>query len=168
MTSPLIVAAHLDEASFEVFDGLRRRHFPSQLNKIPAHLSLFHQLPGCEFEAIVAQIGKRCHGMARVKMEPAGVRFLGRGVALAYQSAEITRLHDQLASEWRHWLIPQDRQPFKAHITIQNKVEPATARTLFANLQGLEMPPCGVEGISVWRYLGGPWRHLVTCRFGSP
>ena len=164
---PLILTAHLDAASFEILDGLRRRHFPSHLNKVPAHLSLFHKLPGSEAAAVVAAVETRCRVLAPLKLQPAGLRFLGRGVALAYQSHELSRLHDDLASEWRAWLTPQDRQPFKAHITIQNKAEPAVARALLEGFQGLELPPCRVEGITIWRYLAGPWSHFHTCRFGS-
>ena len=163
---PLIVTTHFDATSLQIFDGLRRRHFPSHLNKVPAHVSLFHKLPGGEAAAVIQAASTRCRALAPMELQPAGVRFLGRGVALAYQSRELSLLREDLASEWRAWLTPQDRQPFKAHITIQNKAEPNAARALLASLQGAELPPCRIEGVTVWRYLAGPWSHLRTCYFG--
>lgn len=43
---PLTVTAALDEGAFAWFDDLRQSHFPRHRNKVPAHLTLFHALPG--------------------------------------------------------------------------------------------------------------------------
>ncbi len=162
---PLIVTAHLDEASFARLDGLRRRHFPEHLNRVPAHISLFHHLPGDAGDAVVADVSRRCRMRAPLDLAPGAARFLGHGVALAYDSAELARLRGELAADWRAWLTPQDRQGFKAHVTIQNKVDTATARALHAALAVEPSPPCRVVGVTVWRYLGGPWEHIATCPF---
>ncbi len=164
---PLIVTAHLDAASFALLDGLRRRHFPAKLNRIPAHVSLFHQLPGAEEPAVVATVralAGRTHAFA---LRPGMARSLGRGVALAYESADLALLRGTLAREWAAWLTPQDRQGFKPHVTIQNKVDPAVARALLTEMAGLEAPPCRVEGIVIWRYLDGPWERVATCLFAD-
>ena len=55
--APLIITAALDEGGFDWFDDLRRAHFPAHRNVVPAHLTLFHALPG-EQEARVAEAGK--------------------------------------------------------------------------------------------------------------
>ena len=47
-TDPLILTLALDDLSFARFDALRREHFPPTLNRIPAHVTLFHHLPGEE------------------------------------------------------------------------------------------------------------------------
>ncbi len=165
MIEPLIVTAHLDQASFQELDGMRRRHFPSHLNQVPAHLSLFHHLPGSEINAVTDAVVDRCRGMACLDLRPAKVRFLGRGVALAYESVELERLRGALAAHWRSWLTPQDQQAFRAHITIQNKADPATARALRDALIGQPLPQCRVDGVTIWRYLGGPWEHVATHSF---
>ena len=162
---PLIVTAHLDAASFAVLDELRRRHFPVELNKIPAHISLFHYLPGAEEPRIVATVRALAGRTRSFSPRPVAARSLGRGVGLAYESAELATLRGTLAREWAAWLTPQDRQGFRPHVTIQNKVEPAVARALLAELAGVEPPPCRVEGIAIWRYLGGPWQRVTTCPF---
>ena len=164
---PLIVTAHLDEASFAALDALRRRHFPKKLNRIPAHISLFHQLPGAEIESVRATLAEACRTVRPFAMTPRDLRFLGRGVAIAYDAPELARLHDDLASAWAGWLTAQDRQSFRAHVTIQNKVDPAVARALLDTLRDeLEPPTCRVEGLDLWRYLGGPWEAVETVRFG--
>ncbi len=164
---PLIVTAHLDDAAFAVLDGLRRRHFPVKLNKIPAHVSLFHRLPGDALDSVRATLAAACRDTTPFVMEASELRFLGRGVAIAYTSRELTQLHGRLAQTWTGWLSAQDRQPFRAHVTVQNKVEPKVARALIETLRDeLEPPICRVEGLDLWRYLGGPWAHVGTCRFG--
>ena len=165
MIAPLIVTAHFDQASFAALEGLRRRYFPAHLNKVPAHLSLFHKLPGDEIAAVEEAIAEQARVTACLDLRPAKVRFLGRGVALAYQSVELERLRGALAARWRSWLTPQDQQPFRAHVTIQNKAEPATARALYEALSVQPLPPCRIDGITTWRYLGGPWEHVSTLPF---
>ena len=44
--APLILTLQLDERSFAFFGAQRRRYFPLERNFIPAHLTLFHALPG--------------------------------------------------------------------------------------------------------------------------
>ncbi len=51
-TAPLILTLQLDERSFAFFDEQRRRYFPKERNFIPAHLTLFHALPGEQLAAI--------------------------------------------------------------------------------------------------------------------
>ena len=165
--APLIVTAYLDARSFEALDALRRRHFPKKLNKIPAHVSLFHQLPGEAIESVRATLAQACRDVRPFVMAPRDLRFLGRGVAIAYEAAELNRLHKTLAQAWAGWLSAQDRQGFRAHVTVQNKVEPAVARALLEEMRdGAEPPTCRVEGLDLWRYLGGPWEPIETVRFG--
>lgn len=162
---PLIVTAHVDDDLFAELDALRRRYFPPELNRIPAHISLFHNLPGEHVASILRDLDDACRAMKSIDLEPAAPMFLGRGVALAYRSDDLTRLHGRLAQSWKAWLTPQDRQPFKAHVTIQNKVDRDSARALFEEMGALPTPVGRVDGISVWRYLSGPWESIKTCRF---
>jgi 2'-5' RNA ligase len=98
-----------------------------------------------------------------------GPWFIGRGVAYRLASPELERLRSDLASAFRAWLTPQDRAPFRPHITIQNKAEPSDARLLLERLQ-LEFEPFEVvaEGLLVWRYLAGPWEAVARLDFGAP
>ncbi len=144
---------------------MRRQHFPPALNKVPAHVSLFHNLPGASADQILETTSACCDGYVGFDLAPLGPRCLGRGVAIAYEGAELLSLRAALAREWMAWLTPQDRQPFRPHVTIQNKVAPNVARDLTDKMRTVALPVCRVEGLTIWRYLGGPWAWIATCAF---
>ena len=109
-----------------------------------------------------------CRRQAPIRLDVRGPWSLGRGVAYRLVSADLDRLRRQLAEGFSPWLARQDHAPFRPHITIQNKVEPADAKQLLEQLQ-LEFEPFDIhaEGLLVWRYLGGPWEALEQVRFNS-
>ncbi|RZT89063.1 2'-5' RNA ligase superfamily protein [Pseudonocardia sediminis] len=161
---PLILTALLEESAQEHFDDLRRRHFPSDRNHLAAHLTLFHHLPGDQepaVDAAVAEATERPPLTARVS----AVRLLGRGVAFDLRCPELTGLRRDLAARWEPWLTRQDSGKSDLHVTVQNKVTPAAARSLYDDLSaGFEPYDVPVVGLALWHYLGGPWsegpRHL--------
>lgn len=163
---PLIVTLAFDDPSFAILDGLRRRHFPPERNLIPAHLTLFHHLPGGEQAAIADALQAACAVREPIALTVTGPRSLGRGVALVLDSAPLVVLRRDLAETWRPWLTPQDRQGFRPHVTVQNKVAPAEARRLLDDLSA-GFTPFTVEatGLHLWRYLGGPWEHQAAFAF---
>lgn len=163
---PLILTLELDAASFAHFDGLRRRHFPAARNFIPAHLTLFHHLPGERAPDIAARLGDIARGAPRMTLNVTGLRFLGRGVAYTLESEALQRLRGELARDWSGALTAQDRQPFRPHVTIQNKASPDDARSLHATLSSAFTPfaACGT-GLRLWRYRGGPWERAGTFPF---
>ena len=154
---PLIVTARLDDATFARFDALRRAHFPPALNHLPAHLTLFHHLPG---EAL-AEVVDACAAAARAgpfPLEVTGLRPLGRGVAYALAAPELAAAREAIGRRFADRVTPQDRQPFRPHVTVQNKTTPENARALLAELQAGFAPFAAIcTGLLVWRYLGGPW-----------
>ncbi|UAJ09690.1 2'-5' RNA ligase family protein [Polymorphobacter megasporae] len=160
---PLVITARPDDAMLARFEALRRAHFPPALNRVPAHISLFHQIPGSEFDAVVERLKAMAREHPAPQVEVAGLRSLGRGVAYVLRSAGLSAFHDDLSEAWEPLLIPQDRHRLAAHVTIQNKVTPEVARaTLAALSEGFEPWRFDVVGIDVWRYLDGPWEHLKT------
>jgi len=63
-------------------------------------------------------------------------------------------------------LTPQDRVPWRPHVTIQNKVERREAIALQMILQGGAFPrSLEIHGLASWRYLGGPWESVRTYPF---
>lgn len=164
--APLILTLALDERARERFDRLRRAHFPRERNLIPAHLTLFHHLPGEEESAIIADVEKACKRQGPLALTATAPLLLGRGVAYALDAPGLAAMHARLADGWRPWLRAQDRQPLRPHVTVQNKVRPEQARALYERLQG-EFVPFEVagEGLTLWRYLGGPWRLVGTYPF---
>ena len=81
--APLIMTALFDPHSSDTLEGLRRRYFPAALNRVPAHATLFHHLPGADLRAVVERVRESCAVTAPLPFTMAATRFLGRGVALA-------------------------------------------------------------------------------------
>ncbi|WP_208644853.1 2'-5' RNA ligase family protein [Mucilaginibacter kameinonensis] len=99
-------------------------------------------------------------------MKVVGLRQLGAGVAYQIDSTELQELHKQVSVYFQKALIPQDRQPFKPHITIQNKVTLAASKDLLNGLNA-RFKPFNVyaAGLDLWEYLGGPWQHIFGYEF---
>ncbi len=155
--APLILTLALHPDDQARFERLRQLHFPAGRNMIPAHVTLFHHLPGAEVEAVSDTVAARC-AVPPFFVGVPGLRFLGRGVAYALESSALSAFRASLAREWDGWLTLQDRQGWRPHVTIQNKASPEAARALHANLQAAFAPfTVRAEGLDLWRYLGGPW-----------
>jgi 2'-5' RNA ligase len=164
---PLVVTLLLDDEAQVRFDRLRAEHFPPERNHLSAHVTLFHALPGEHLDVVQGDLA------AAVDRPPfdvavTGVRFLGRGVAYALESAELGAVRSGLASAWQPWLTPQDRQKHAPHVTVQNKVAPAVARALHERLLAEFLPyDVRARGVGLWRYLGGPWEPVDEFTFGE-
>jgi 2'-5' RNA ligase len=131
-------------------------------------VSLFHALPGEQLPAVRADLDAACR-RPPFDVEVTGVRSLGRGAALTLSSPPLLALRAELAGRWAGWLTRQDRQRFAGHVTVQNKVDPARARTLVEQLSSAFTPwRLTATGVHVWRYLGGPWEHVGTTWFAAP
>ncbi|WP_245572691.1 2'-5' RNA ligase family protein [Lichenihabitans psoromatis] len=163
---PLILTALFDAESARKFQTLRDRHFPARLNIVPAHLTLFHALPGQAAEAIATDLRDLCRDIPPFAFQVSGLRFLGRGVALAIDAPALVAARARLAADWRPSLSAQDRQGFAPHVTVQNKVDFKAARRLHDAMM-VDLPEINgaVLGLRLWRYLNGPWEPVETCPF---
>lgn len=166
--SPLILTLALDAQSQAYFNDLRQQHFPPAINYLAAHLTLFHHLPGAERAAVQARLQAMAQAHLPLPLRVAGLRSLGRGVAFTLENDELRALHGQLQADFAAYLTPQDRQKLQPHITIQNKVDPAAARQLLADMQAGFAPFEAVgTGLHLWAYRGGPWASLAELPFGG-
>ncbi len=169
MTPPLILTLALDSASQGFFDRERQRWFPPALNMIPAHVTLFHHLPGDELPRIQDDLARLCADQAASAFTMDGLRFLGRGTAYSLHAPEIADFRGRCAALWQAGLTAQDRQGWRPHVTVQNKADPKAARALHAQLTRDFMPMTGTAtGVTLWHYLGGPWEHAASFTFGGP
>ena len=165
---PLILTLALDKASLARFDAERREFFPPRLNRIPAHVTLFHHLPGAEAAAVMGALRGACAGQGPVAARVTEVFPLGRGVAYRLEAPEVAALRAGLARGWEGWLTPQDRQPWRPHVTVQNKVTPEIARDTLARLRAGFVPwEARAEGLLLWRYRGGPWDAVAAIPFAG-
>lgn len=165
---PLVLTLQIEDEAFARFDDLRRRHFPKALNRVPAHVTLFHQLPGAEEEGVTHRIETLARGQLAPEVAVTGLRMTGRGVAFVLKSEALSAFRDSLARGFAPWLTPQDRAPWQPHLTVQNKVEPEVARDLHAAL-GKDFSPFRfpAPGVLLWRYRNGPWEPRAALLFGG-
>ncbi len=77
-------------------------------------------------------------------------------------------MHKQMQKTWQEWLIAQDKQTLRPHITIQNKVSADEAKALLTKLYA-EFEPFAVtaQGFAIWEYLGGQWKFVKGFDFAS-
>ncbi|RVU02888.1 2'-5' RNA ligase family protein [Mucilaginibacter limnophilus] len=158
----LILTLKLDSLSQTFFDEQRKRYFPPERNFLNAHLTLFHQLPDTAGTMqVVGNIKQE-----QFKCDVTGLLFLGAGVAYKIESLALNALHNKLKHDLLEHLIQQDKQGFRPHITIQNKVPAETAKQLFNGLT-LSFKPFRVKatGFELWRYVDGYWQHVVFYPF---
>lgn len=168
ISPPLILTLKLDQTTFEQANALRQRYFPPERNVVPAHITLFHALPGDQEMAISRSLQTLC-SHARVSLQLPTLRFLGRGVAIEIESPELVELRQTLANIWSDWLSVQDRQGYRPHITIQNKVAAAEARQVYEQLLQQWQPMNGYgEGLLLWYYRNGPWELVNEFSFADP
>ncbi len=163
--APLIVSAIFAAAEQAWLDGLRRRHYPAALNRLPAHLTLFRHLP----PSIEAALRRRLAEAVRSPVpmvEAAGLMSLGSGVAIRIVSPALSAIREDLAEAFAGLLMPQDSAGWRPHVTIQNKVQPAAARALLEGLDRDFRPRrMGLTGLASWRYRDGLWEPVSRHAF---
>ena len=165
MAGPLIITAELGAADFALLDGLRRRHYPAERNRVPAHLTLFRSLPPTA-EAEVRRALARASAAAPPRATIAGLMDLGRGVAMRVRSGELDAIRDDLADQFHGLLTAQDGSGWVPHVTIQNKADRGAVRALLRDLVSHAEPrPLNIRGLSLFRYNDGLWDGLGGYRF---
>lgn len=165
---PLILTLDFDAATFARFDGERRRNFPAALNHIPAHATLFHHLPGDQEPGVIETVASLARTVPAPEVAVTGLRFTGRGVAYVLASEALAGFRARLAESFARHLTAQDRQGWRPHVTVQNKVAPEAARALHAALQdGFAPFRFRAPATRLWRYRGGPWEAVATLPFGE-
>jgi hypothetical protein len=169
-STALIVTLAMEAEAAARFTALRQAHFPSERNHLDAHITLFHALPVESLDTVLRDAAELAEETAAFPMQADRLQFLGAGVAYGMTSPEASALRRALAARWDPLLGRQDRNWHgRLHVTVQNKVPPAQARALLAELER-DFAPHAVEatGLQVWHYLGGPWRHAATFAFAAP
>ena len=165
MTAPIIVTALIGDPDFAYLDGLRRTHFPPERNVLRAHLTLFHHLPpSCadELEQLLRDEARGNDPQARLS----GLINLGGGVAFRIESPDLEDIRARIAERFAPMLMPQDRNPWRAHVTVQNKVKAPEARALLDQLSGDFQPrTLKLSGLAAWYYRGGPWEQIAAYAF---
>lgn len=157
---PLLVVAELPPDLFAWADALRRAHYPSERNRMGAHVTLFHGLPPSADTAVLGVLADLA-SLSPPDAAITGLMDLGRGTALAVDSPGMVALHGEMA-ERLHGLIQQkDARELRLHVTIQNKVAPAEARALRAALApSLARRSFRFRGFGLYGWTGEIWRQV--------
>lgn len=151
-----------DEETSGRLERLRQRFFPPERNVVPAHLCLFHALPSEQDRLLVELFDGEAQRFPTIPLVFSSILPMGAGFGLSVDAPRLLTLHRRLATACSPWLTPQDRQPFRLHVTLMNKAKRNDARQALAEFQA-EFEPWGGMGdsIEVWAYLGGPWKPLA-------
>ena len=162
---PLIVTALFGPGDDGWLQQLRREHYPPELNRVPAHLTLFRHLP----PSLESELSSRLAAATAAPPPPAtiaGILDLGEGTALRVDSPALEAIRDELAEAFHGLLLPQDQTPWRPHVTLQNKVVRRQARALQQALgAGFSSRPLAIRALASWRYLDGSWEPLKTHPF---
>ncbi|MCQ8185595.1 2'-5' RNA ligase family protein [Parvularcula maris] len=168
MTRPIIAALLFREEDQKLFQEARDRWFPPRLNQVPAHLTLFHHLPGREPDAVEQAVRGVCSSTEPFDLMAEKLVPLGGGFAYLLPSQKLSRLRADLAECFEGQLTKQDASGFRAHVTVQNKVTPDTAKLcLEEHTKTFEAFTVRAEGVKLWFYDGGPWEAFASIPFGS-
>jgi 2'-5' RNA ligase len=161
---PVIVTLEIDPSDMVRFNTLRGRHFPAHANYLDAHLTLFYRLPG--MEPVIPETLQHYSARTPLPLQVDGIVNFGTGVAYTLHAPALQELHRQLQAAFDPWLVRQDRQPLRPHITIQNKVTAFKAAQLHTLLKE-DFTPFEVTavGFGTWAYLKGPWKALDRFMF---
>ena len=163
---PIVVTATFAPGDDGWLQQLRRTHYPPDRNRVPAHLTLFRQLP----PSLARELSQRLAEATAAeppRAQIAGIVDLGEGTALRVASPELELIRGDLADAFHGLLTPQDSAPWRPHVTIQNKVEPRQARRLQQQLRaGFEPRPLAIHALQSWHYLAdGRWQPLKAHPF---
>lgn len=163
--APVIVTATMGAADQRRFNDLRAAHYPPQRNQLAAHITLFHQLP----PSCLDELDRLLKAIAADAPPPAmvgGLFSLGGGVAYRIDSAALLAIRARIAEWFAGSLSAQDQGVPRLHITVQNKVEPAAAKALLAELARDFTPrPLVITGLAAHHYRGGPWETAFERNF---
>lgn len=163
--SALIVTADFTQSDFAWLERLRRAHYPAEQNRVPAHLTMFHALPPSALEEARRQLTLQAAARPP-KASLAGLMDLGSGVAFRIVSVDLEAIRNALGDHFHGMLSAADAAGWRPHVTIQNKVSSREAQALFQALKrDFEPRPLGIAGLSLHRYLGGPWDTVGTFKF---
>lgn len=159
------MTAELGKGDLAWLDALRRRHYPAERNRVPAHLTLFRTLPPSAEEEVRRSLSRAATASVP-EAQTSGIIDLDSGVALRVASAHLETIRDQLATEFLGLLTAQDQGRWTPHITIQNKVDPGEARRLLREMRAnFEPRPIAITGLQLVRYADGQWEPVARYAF---
>lgn len=170
-----VVTLLTDKPHHDTMTELRNQYFPKAINKLAAHLTLFHALPGSKLEdSIIPVLEQVASRTTAFRINATKAFRLKRGIAISVEELGLgtgsssniqqrgKQVHHQLQSLWKEesFLSDQDAGGCRLHYTIMNKVddEALIAKALKEIRETWKGHVGMVEGLGLWRYDRGSWR----------
>jgi hypothetical protein len=159
--APFIVTAALPGDVLTWADALRRAHYPTERNKLAAHVTLFHAFAPSLREELGRVLGRFAGAYAAPDAMLDGTMDLGRGTALAIRSPGMLAIRAGIAEHFQGALTAQDRHEPRLHITVQNKVTLEAAKALQRQLAATLQPRVfAITGLELHLYRETHWEAL--------
>lgn len=155
-----LLALHTDSAHHETMTALRKRFFPTHLNKLDAHVALFRALPGSKLDQVVNDLRILISTTTTFPIKTTSTFRLSKGVAVNIDDGgQSQAMYRTLKHAWNGFLSKQD-QSYQPHYTIANKLHSvAEVQTCLDAMQTEFLGSEGrVEGLSLFRYDQGFWK----------
>lgn len=146
---------------------LRKRYFPKKINKLAAHLTLFHALPESKLESkIIPTLLEVTKSTSPFRVEATEPFRLKKGFAISvsgqHGGSQARAIHQQLQEAWsgEGWLSQQDAGGCRVHYTLMNKVDDESeVQNALDEVKSFWKGDGGkAEGLALWRYDCGFWR----------
>lgn len=168
-----ILTMNLSDSLATPMNKMREQHFPKKLNRIPAHMTLFHALPHSQFEALeegLSRLSANTQPFVVSTGKPFRMRK-GVGVNVDAGYKKMKDLHQKLQLHWLPFLSEQDAGGFRPHWTVMNKVDDETVvETAFETIRK-ELSESNQEGrafgLDLWKYNRGNWEWAKIYLFGE-
>jgi len=153
---------------------LRKEYFPPRINKLDAHLTLFHALPGSKLTSTIlpslSSIASKTSPFSILADKPFRLKSgIAIGVSKSQGSEDAKVVHRQLQAQWKEFLSQQDAGGFRAHYTIMNKVddEEFIGKAFQEVVEKFKGNEGMVNGLSLYRYDRGYWKHIEDFKFSG-
>lgn len=179
-----------DSAHHEYMTQLRQQYFPPKINKLEAHITMFHALPESKMDhEIVPKLVQLTRNTQPYRIRAHEAFRLSKGVGISVlddidyadtgkQKRNMTRIiHAELRKKWAGWLSEQDSKPPRLHYTVMNKVsDEKKIQEALQDLQQRFSAPVKdqpevegqVTGLTLWRYeRSGHWTNPKHFKFGN-
>ncbi|GAM87877.1 hypothetical protein ANO11243_059050 [Dothideomycetidae sp. 11243] len=160
-----------DSSLHSAMNELRKQYFPPHINRLEAHITLFHALPQSHLDdRILPSIEDLVANTSPFELGATTPFKLKKGIAIGlpkdHGGNDARGIHRALMRQWEDFLSQQDRS-FQAHFTIMNKVDDSKrVGQTFHDLQDGWKPHFGTaDGLSLWKYHPKGWELMRHFRF---
>lgn len=167
-----VLTMKLDDSLSVSMNQMRKQYFPKRLNRIPAHLTLFHALPHSHIEALEESLKHLSSNTQPFQVTTGGPFRMRKGVGVnvdgGYQ--DLKDVHSQLRSQWMPFLSEQDQGGFRPHWTVMNKIDEEEEVEYALGAVRKELSQSTKEGravgLDLWKYDRGNWIWANEYTFG--